>query len=553
MRQYSRAIHEVMVASGFTRDRSVGSALAFNGSLQAGGKAVRARVIFADGYLTRLPKLQLLDRRNQLPGVVAHIESDDYVCFAQEADLLLTPDKPKPTVAMLLQVMSRALDKINRLDLSDEIAREFPQHWLGKLDVCIDARLERSSPVHLFTLPGRNPPVLVLAQHADRLTRFGLSAQEAKVANRGGTASHVVVTGQTLTFRRPTLQPENAKELFDWMEGIEAGLSRRAIGALASQDRDNLLLFIQGANCTVGAKIILPPILRKTIQRPLFLRKLLETRAADMAIERLSGVAADEKRVFQRNMGDKPNLSGKQIALIGAGTIGGYLAKFLAQSGAGALGGRLVIFDEQALAIGNVGRHLLGMSAVGQWKATACRDFLRQMYPDNTIDGHNINVINALDTFLEYNILVDATGDMGLAGQLDGWRTELMRAKRKAPPIVHSWLVGNGVAAQALLVDDSGHACTRCLSTLDNLPRFRILRREHPASITPASCADGAYFAYGVGASAIAAGLATQMCLEWANVTPTPRFRTIRVDKEATFEVQDQNAQKLKGCPVCAD
>jgi len=25
------------------------------------------------------------------------------------------------------------------------------------------------------------------------------------------------------------------------------------------------------------------------------------------------------------------------------------------------------------------------------------------------------------------------------------------------------------------------------------------------------------------------------------------------VDKEATFEVQDQNAQKLKGCPVCAD
>jgi hypothetical protein len=70
--------------------------------------------------------------------------------------------------------------------------------------------------------------------------------------------------------------------------------------------------------------------------------------------------------------------------------------------------------------------------------------------------------------------------------------------------------------------------------------------------MTPANCGEGAYFAYGVGAPAIAGGLAIQMSLDWIKGRPSPRFRTIRIVEDATFAVKDANVTRLEGCPVCA-
>jgi hypothetical protein len=69
--------------------------------------------------------------------------------------------------------------------------------------------------------------------------------------------------------------------------------------------------------------------------------------------------------------------------------------------------------------------------------------------------------------------------------------------------------------------------------------------------LTPANCGEGVYFAYGPGASAIAAGLMAQMLLDWVGGHPEPKLRTIRISHEATHQPKDQSPSKLEACPIC--
>jgi hypothetical protein len=91
-------------------------------------------------------------------------------------------------------------------------------------------------------------------------------------------------------------------------------------------------------------------------------------------LTRYGGHPVDERYLYSRNLGGLKTLAGKRIALIGCGTIGGFLAKQLAQSGAGSCGGRLLLLDNDVLQPGNLGRHLLGVRDLAHNKAEGCRD-----------------------------------------------------------------------------------------------------------------------------------------------------------------------------------
>jgi hypothetical protein len=55
--------------------------------------------------------------------------------------------------------------------------------------------------------------------------------------------------------------------------------------------------------------------------------------AADIPVERYGGFPIDAKFLYERNLGDLRSLAGRKIALIGCGTIGRFLAAYVAQSG----------------------------------------------------------------------------------------------------------------------------------------------------------------------------------------------------------------------------
>lgn len=82
----------------------------------------------------------------------------------------------------------------------------------------------------------------------------------------------------------------------------------------------------------------------------------------DASIEIIQVVRMDDRYIVERNIPGHKTFADRKIALVGCGTIGGYLADLLVRAG-GAMGsGELVLIDNQKLAPGNIGRHRLGIN-----------------------------------------------------------------------------------------------------------------------------------------------------------------------------------------------
>ena len=76
-------------------------------------------------------------------------------------------------------------------------------------------------------------------------------------------------------------------------------------------------------------------------------------------------------------------LSGKTVALIGAGALGSAIAEMLVRGGLQ----RLVVCDPELFAHGNLARHTLTMSDEGQFKAVALSARLRQLSPHLDVEA----------------------------------------------------------------------------------------------------------------------------------------------------------------------
>jgi hypothetical protein len=248
-----------------------------------------------------------------------------------------------------------------------------------------------------------------------------------------------------------------------------------------------------------------------------------------------------------RNLTDGPNLARRDIALIGCGTIGSHLARFLVQSGAGD-GGRLLLLDPDILNAGNLGRHWLGAHHVGSNKAMACAAELKNQSPSVRVQALAEDAMNRLDLLAEFSLVIDATGEEALSRALNA---EFLERRPAAPDCLFVWLAGRGAAAQALFLPRSpdGRGCLACHRRHGEAPA--VIRAGANIEAIPAACGESAFMPYGVAAPAVAAGLACRMALEWAGGSVSPSFRTLRIDLGATEEVADQDVPPRADCPAC--
>jgi hypothetical protein len=538
-----------MAARRFSRDRRHTKSIRYEGLLDVRGRHVSVAVDYPAPHLASLPLLYLTDRLRDLPDAVAHVEENERICYAREEELVLDPHNPRGSVALCMRKMQEALERIAGSDLQDEVAQEFPQHWQGA-SIYIDLPPE-ATEAFAFSVPRDGGDMIVVAHSAKRLRRMDLDDAQIRAAELTMIPVVLLRTEHTLTFSRAFRLPRVFAELAAWLRSMDESLPTTLIAGVARAWPKTSLFFLRGPNGTVGGKLVIPALLEKAVQRPQFLAQLLEKRAGEIALERLTGVSLDPSFVYHRNMADQPNLGGKKIALVGIGTVGGWLARFLAQSGAGTAGGRLILLDKQTLQPGNLGRHWLGIPYIGMNKAFATRKELARTNPDCDVAAITEDAFKHMSMLMDCHLVIDATGEQAVSDVLNADFVRARRERSTGPTSLNVWLVGSGVAARALIADRLEFACFRCLRLDHGIERFRLLKPDHPVTLTPANCGEGAYFAYGVGAPAIAAGLALQMSLDWVKGAPSPRHRTIRINQDATFQLKDMNASALENCPAC--
>jgi hypothetical protein len=184
-------------------------------------------------------------------------------------------------------------------------------------------------------------------------------------------------------------------------------------------------------------------------------------------------------------------------------------------------------------------------------KATALQSELKRLFPDAGIHGVPSDAVRYLDNLRSYELVIDATGEEALSFSINDYFVRL-RAAGNAPDVLHVHLFGNGVAAQAILVNSFDHACLKCQKPKpDGKWHNTPLRTGVEATPTPAACGEGLFIAYGVAAPAMAAALALQLALDWNNGAPAPLLRTVRIDPNATVEVKNKSPLPTEGCPAC--
>jgi hypothetical protein len=123
-----------------------------------------------------------------------------------------------------------------------------------------------------------------------------------------------------------------------------------------------------------------------------------------------------------------------------------------------------------------------------------------------------------------------------------------------APALLHTWVFGNGVAAQSFLnLRDLG-ACFRCLKT-DFAGQWRVnpLRDTTTEQVQAAArCGEAGYVPFAVDAPCAAANLTLRAAMDWAGDQPGQRLRTTVLDQKAGRErVPWVSPEKLPRCPAC--
>lgn len=184
----------------------------------------------------------------------------------------------------------------------------------------------------------------------------------------------------------------------------------------------------------------------------------LQRQLGGNAVGRHDVLRADASWIHGRDNPKVSPLFAKRVLMIGAGSLGSEVAQLLAKSGIGAIS----IIDPEILDFANVGRHALGVSEVGSWKAKALAERLRRGYPHMRSLEHFEEQWQDLhdrqpDFFHNVDLIVSTAGSWLVEGRLN----QVAREDSNFPPVLYGWAEPFAVAGHAVLINQNG-PCLSC-------------------------------------------------------------------------------------------
>jgi hypothetical protein len=218
--------------------------------------------------------------------------------------------------------------------------------------------------------------------------------------------------------------PKTIQQLLQWQSKLDPRcrkkIERRLQAAFDAGARCALVL-IESPLLTYGFASIFER--SHATRRP---SKSGRQRLFEQQVTPLSVVRIDDRYMAERNSPGGRTLAGMSIAVVGCGTIGGYLAEMLVKAGAGTSGGKVTLVDPDLFGPNNLGRHRLGFPDLFKNKANQLRDELRRGAPGASVSALPVDIRTA--ELGKVDLLVDATGEEALGH----WA--LLETPRLTPP-----------------------------------------------------------------------------------------------------------------------
>jgi hypothetical protein len=177
------------------------------------------------------------------------------------------------------------------------------------------------------------------------------------------------------------------------------------------------------------------------------------------------------------------------VVLIGCGSVGAPVAGALAQAGVG----RIVLVDYDTLSWPNVGRHLLGASAVGRDKAKALAERLQADYPHLRIESRSSGLHEFLltdaDLLDEADLIIAATGSWAAENALNRWHLNEGRRRQ----VLYAWTEAHACAGHGVVIAGDG-GCLQCQIGRTGAPTFKVVEWPDGGDAAQEEPACGAHY-----------------------------------------------------------
>lgn len=545
-------MHDAFLERGFRRVPSDGVDV-YEGTLSITSGEVPVTVLVPDLDFVTMPLVHISESWRGPDRRLPHLGPSRLVCYYAQGSAILDRYDPGGTIVRCVEQAARVLDDAVEGRSDADFGEEFDAYWSARWMLC-DLPAGYSGPASIIypRLSAAMEPTPVLVAGSS----WSLDRDPPRRVDGPEETALVVSLDAPLTLDpERKWPPEDYDELVDWLGWADPVLPRRLEEALASGTGHQATLAIRATNGTFACRITVPAPMRTAeflVNRRSTLARNLGRAVGHVSLERITADSADLDYVYGRNLGSRSGLAGRSVAVVGCGTIGGFLAQQLAQCGAGTGGGRLLLVDTDDLRTANLGRHLLGVPFLHRNKAEACARYLNVMMPGARVEWSATDA-QKLAELRRFDLVADATGEEALSLALN--QAAVDRRPSVGPALLFAWLMGNGAAAQCLLVDgEAGTACLKCLKPeLAGDSLHPVMRPGVEVEFGAVeSCADGEFVTFPVSRSVAAAALACDLALDWAVGRTGHRFRTRTFEPEKAFEVEDSSPTATDACPACS-
>lgn len=485
-----------------------------------------------------LPRIKLLEIPPELPAAVPHLGAAGELCYLAKGTIVLDIYDPVGQSLACLNRAALVFGEIMHGELIDDLAEEFFAYWQG-WSCFVDIQGENLGQQNCIVAQVNGSPLWFITDNEDR-TAKKLNSLGYQVTDR------TVLTYRIKTSAKPrplasNWPPETVGEILEWQSTLDPRCRRKILERIkegAKSKANGVLIIIESPLLTYGFAAIYD---RR--QRPARASRLADRRDPSYELKAIpvSVVRIDDRYLAQRNMPNSKTLTGKNIAIVGCGTIGGYLADMLVKAGAGTAGGRLTLVDFDYLLPQNIGRHRLGFPDLLSNKAEAMAKELNRLAPGTEIRALPVDVRQA--RLGDLDLLIDATGEEALGH----W---LCDHYRLPTPMLSVWIEGPGTAVRALLRTNASGACYRCLWHSNRKGELRSTVDSFPTTLAGHGC-EGLYVPFPASVSVHAASLGTELALDWVNGEYAPALQTRLLDRAQQLATPDCDPLRDRECPLC--
>ncbi len=484
-----------------------------------------------------LPRIQLTTIPQQLPQINPHIGDDGNLCYLAKGAVVLDIFDPIGQALACLARAENVLGQILNQEVVDDLIEEFNAYWSGTF-CFLDLENDWLGFQNCIYAENKTSEFLIVTDNPERSYKK-LSSLDIK-KNESYVLTYKLKTNALPRPLSKNWPPKNVSEVLAWQSLLDSRSRKKIlqrINEAIKLSANCVLIIIESPTITYGFGVFFKKDKGKTKGH----YSSLKGRIFDMNIQPITIMRIDDKYLSQRNIPKLRTLSGKRIAMIGCGTIGGYLAEMLVKAGAGTSDGKLILIDCDIILPENIGRHRLGFPHLLTNKATALTEELKRLSPGSDIQALPIDAKQA--SLENIDLLIDATGEEALGHWLSNKYSNLTT-------MLSVWVEGPGTAVRALLKSNNAGACYRCLWHSNKKGKLRSVTTQLPMDMAGNGC-EGLYVPFPAHVSVNAASLATEMTLDWVNGISTPSLRTRLTDTSFELATPDCNPLVDSDCPIC--